>query len=139
MPKKHEHDDARIQYRIKSPEVWLAIRAGYEAGKSCAQLGRDFDVPNATVGYRRDKEGWRRRSTLDRLTEPAPLPVDALTIAETALARALEALAQGRASDAMGLIKAGDAVGAFADFVAKLRRDAPAAPPAPSPTGGEGL
>ena len=45
----------------------------------------------------------------------------ALQIAETALERAMEALAQGRAQDAQALIKAGDAVGAFADFVRRLR------------------
>lgn len=111
-------------YRILSAEVWRAIRAEWEAGANPATLSRRYGVCISSVCNRRDKEGWSRAGAIARLTAPAPVEIDALAIAESALARSVEALGQGRATDAMALIKAGDAVGSFAEFVAKLRADA---------------
>lgn len=106
------------------------IREAWEQGKGAAQLGRQFDVPAATIRTRRRREGWTRITQLERPSAPAPVTVDALTIAESALARALDCLLLGRAAEAMAMIKAGDAVGAFADFVGRLRAEATAAPAA---------
>ena len=125
MAKKHALDSAVTVYRIKPPEVWAQIRAGYEAGASFASLARIHDLGATTIRYRAEAHGWRRTvKGLEGLIGDAAPAVDALTIAEAALARSVEALAQGRAADAVALIKAGDAVGAFADFVRRLRAGA---------------
>lgn len=111
-------------YRILSAEVWAAIRAEWEAGVNPATLSRRYGVGISSICHRRDRQRWSRAGAIARLTAPAPVEIDALAIAESALARSVEALAQGRATDAMALIKAGDAVGSFAEFVAKLRANA---------------
>ena len=121
-------------YRILSAEVWTAIRAEWEAGVNPATLCRRYTIGVSSICNRRDKGGWTRASAIARLTAPAPVAIDPLSIAESALARSVEALGQGRAADAMALIKAGDAIGNFAEFVAKRRADAARRATQPCPT-----
>jgi hypothetical protein len=119
MPKKHASDRSILRYNIKSPDEWAAIRGEWEDGASLSELHRRHAVGVSTISNRRDKEQWRRR--------PSPAvrdshgEIDPVRIAEAALSRAADALAQGRGGEALTLIKAADAVGQFADFVARLK------------------
>lgn len=126
-------------YTRHAAEIWAEIRTGWEAGESVSCLMARFGVRRSTVNYHRTQEQWSRQAPSRPPRHPRSVKlrrrtgIDALTIAESALGAALDALVEGRAADAMSLIKAGDAIGAFADFVAKLRGAGETAEPAPPP------
>ena len=126
------------KYKKRPPEVWAAVRAGWEAGVAPKVLAGRYDVGVHAIRWRAREEGWTRRVALAAASAgetraarepefwPGGAPPEPLKIAETALGQALTALAQGRASDVLSLIKAADALGEFADFVRRKRAEAAA-------------
>lgn len=114
-------DMTRAAYRIRPPQIWGQIRDEWERGAGTRDLSRRHGVPHNTISCRKTREGWARREDPRALTDTGDLPLTALRVAEAALRHAVSALAAGRANDAAAFIKAGDAVGMFAEFVGNLR------------------
>jgi len=107
----------------------------YLSGMRAQDVAQRTGIRENTIRQRAFREGWTRkadwRKRAKALAKAAAQtlsddPVDGLDIAEAALARAVEALRAGRAAEAAALIKAGDAVGDFAEFVKDKRRRASA-------------
>lgn len=133
MSETKPHEAPKRRRNIQSLVERAALRRDWDAGVNAPTLARRYDVGVATIYQRRDREKWVRPPP-PLPPEPAgPAPTDSLGIARAALARASEALVAGRAADALILIKAGDAVGAFADFVAELELRPRALPDAGEP------
>lgn len=121
--------------------VWDQVRAAYLDGLSAPECKEKFGVEVDALRRRAKVEKWTRRAVFgdDDPPAPPPAPVDdlalvarmherfshppALVIAEVALGRAMDALAAGRAAEAQAMIKAGNAVGEFAEFVQAMRRE----------------
>lgn len=40
------------------PEVWLEVKARYEAGEKVRELGRKFNMPHSGIVTKAQKEGW---------------------------------------------------------------------------------
>lgn len=119
----------RISPRRHPPEVWADVREAYLSGATAAECELRFGVRQGALRARARRqhwtkaEAWAAREAVLAAT-PAALPAprrESLALAEMALARASEALRAGRATEATALIKAGDAVGDFAEFVALNR------------------
>lgn len=111
------------------PETWAMVKAAYVGGKSAPQCAEEFGVEVAALRARALREGWTKKAAWSRAQAElaaAAEPLDAgdpIVIADAALNRALEALHRGHAAEAQALIKAGNAVGEFAEFVKALKRE----------------
>lgn len=121
-------------YKIVSEETWAEVRACYLSGWTAKACAERFGVTEHALRRRATREGWSKKAHAEArraggedaagegtATRGGPLADHPVAIAETALRTAVEALAQGRAADAQALIKAGNAVGEFAEFVRELR------------------
>lgn len=98
-------------------------------GMTAAEVGRVLGVDGKTVRKAVAGLGAYARPADVRVEVRAraaeivndPQREHPVNIANAALARAAVALQEGRAADAQALIKAGNAVGEFAEFVRELR------------------
>lgn len=128
---------AKRRPTFHTPEVWRQARAAYLEGADARAIEERFGIRENALRRRARLEVWTRRgffgehvartpelSAGDLTPAAPPDPADPVGIAEATLREALRALANGRPGEAAALIKAGDAVGEFADFVAKKRAGA---------------
>ena len=124
-------DDTPRGQRVRSPETWEQARADYLSGLSAAQVCNRYDLTQAALRKRAEREGWRRSDQPDpeppAACEPAPDRAPALTADLQRRARlGLEdALAAGRVLEARHWLRV------HADLIA-LARDEQASPP-PTP------
>lgn len=127
------------QRRTYAPETWAAAKADYMAGMSAKRVEAAHGIRDTTLYKRADREKWNRTkvwaaraealATAEASVPPPfaaaaaaePEAIRSVMIADAALREALKALERGDAREAAALIKAGDAVGVFADFVANLK------------------
>ncbi len=114
-----------------APEIWRLTREAYLAGATAPECEERFGVRENALRRRAVQEGWTRRAhyggAMARTpTLPSPAPAAAISepdaynpldICDATLREAMKALARGDAREASALIKAGDAIGEFADFV----------------------
>lgn len=134
---------AKRTRQLYPPQTWAKVRADYLAGKTATWCAETHGVSKGALKNRAAREGWTKqaawaeeearlaadaaRAAADReAARPAEEPLDAsdpVIIADAALNRALEALDRGQAAEAQGLIKAGNAVGEFAEFVKALKKE----------------
>ncbi len=127
------------QRRLYPPETWAAAKADYMAGMSARMVEAKRGVRENTLFRRAQREGWSRTQVwaarAEALATDAPVKrretfvaagvepeaIRSVAIADAALREALKALERGDAREAAALIKAGDAVGEFAEFVHDLK------------------
>lgn len=116
--------------KYRGPETWARVRAAYVAGESAPSVARRFDVGLSNLRRRALKEGWTRNRIAQALDlkptrgeadgpgpglealgvamdeDQAPVaPTEALT---RAMGRAAWLLAEGRATEAMALMRAAE-------------------------------
>lgn len=147
----------RPRRRRHGPKVWAAVRKAYLRNMTARECHETFGVSVSALRDRARREGWTKTKLWaaeaaelrtgehveaelagcdhepgERDREPSTGPEldasDPVVIADAALNRALEALDRGRAAEAQSLIKAGNAVGEFAEFVKALKREREAPP-----------
>ncbi|MFN3668781.1 MAG: hypothetical protein ACK4VY_05695 [Brevundimonas sp.] len=103
--------------KYRGPEVWKRVRAAYEEGQTGPEVARRYDVGLANLRKKARNEGWSRAdqaAAADRaLSDPDPAPADEAPVrpaaaVAAAVARASSALADGRASEAAGLLRAAE-------------------------------
>ncbi len=127
------------QRRTYAPETWAAAKADYMAGMSAKRVEAAHGIRDTTLYKRADREKWNRTKVwaarAEALAKEAPATrgavfaaaagepeeIRSVMIADAALREALKALERGDSREAAALIKAGDAVGVFADFVHNLK------------------
>jgi hypothetical protein len=62
----------RRNYRIRCDRVWAVIRGRYLAGESAPRLAEVFDVSEAAIRKRAQREGWTKRAAAEAMPfEPA--------------------------------------------------------------------
>lgn len=116
--------------KYRGPETWARVRAAYVAGESAPSVARRFDVGLSNLRRRALKEGWTRnriaqaldlKPTRGEADGPGPglaalgipmdedqSPVAPREALERSIARAARLLADGRATEAMALMRAAE-------------------------------
>lgn len=123
--------------KYRGPEVWKRARVAYEEGQTGPEVARRHDVGLANLRKKAAREGWSRKhqaAAADRALLDLPVPAEATAACDVptrpaaalaaAVARASSALADGRAAEAAGLLRA-------AGSLARLTGDSPDAADGP--------
>lgn len=131
------------------PKLWARVKKAYtQENLTARECHERFGVSVSALRDRARREGWTKTQiwaaeaealaagedpdasvaapagaeTTAASTARLPLePDDLVTMVDVALRRALDALSSGRPAEAQATIKAANAVGEFAEFVAEMK------------------
>ncbi|MDO9588241.1 MAG: hypothetical protein Q7J13_09930 [Brevundimonas sp.] len=127
--------------KYRGPEIWARVRTAYLAGESAPSVARRFDVGLGNLRKRASAEGWTRsRAALRQDLKPersapasageadglcpnvgappgetAEYPVGTREAVKRAAERAAWLITEGRAAEAMALIRAAEALSSLVD------------------------
>lgn len=96
-------------------ELWAVARDAYLSGATATTVCRDLGLPPSTFFKRAAREGWLRRDQAVRTPPPLDLdgPVDDFaTAADKAWRRAVQAIDQGRSTEAQRWMRMHEALAA---------------------------